>query len=111
MRTVSAVLARAREILQDDLGTRYSDTELVAHLVDALETCRTVRPDLFVTQYGVALPDTLQPTDFLPVTDHLFAAIGLYVSGMAELRDDAFAVDGRAMTISAVLARKLTSGA
>lgn len=109
-RTVQNVFDRVREILQDESGARYSDAQLKMHLLDALETVRTVRPDLFVGQYATPLPDTLDATMPLPVPDNLFAAIGMYVSGAAELRDDEFAVDGRAMTLQQTLTKKLVTG-
>lgn len=109
-RTVQQVITRAREILQDDDGTRYTDPELLAHVLDALEQVRMVRPDLFIGQYDTPLPDTLDLSTQLPVPDNLFAAIGQYVSGAAELRDDEFAVDGRAMTLQMALTKKLIGG-
>lgn len=109
-RKVQDVLTRAREVLQDAAGVRYTDTELVSHTMDALLQCRSVRPDLFVGQYETPLPDTLVPADTLPVPDQFFAAIALYVAGSAELRDDEFAVDNRAMTLSSSLAKKLLTG-
>lgn len=109
-RTVQQVYDRAREILQDEAGARYTDPQLQMHLLDALLTVRSVRPDLFINGYETPLPDSLLVTDTLPVPDNLFAAISLYVSGAAELRDDEFAVDGRAMTLAGALAKKLISG-
>jgi hypothetical protein len=58
----------------------------------------------------VLLPDTLPMGAALPVPDNLFATIGSYVAGAAELRDDEFAVDGRAMTLQQQLAKKLVTG-
>lgn len=109
-RTVQDVINRAREVLQDADATRYSDAELLRHVMDGLLAVRSIRPDLFVGQYGAALPDTLPLTAPLPVPDNLFASIGWYVSGAAELRDDEFAVDGRAMVLQQALTKKLVSG-
>lgn len=110
MRTVQQVITRVREILQDSAGVRYTDAELTSHLLDAIQACRTVRPDLFLGQYAADLPDGLDLEDPLPVPDHFFAAISLYVAGCAELRDDEFAVDNRAMTLRNALNAKLVSG-
>ena len=109
-RTVQQLYNRAREILQDDAGTRYTDAQLQMHLLDALLAVRSTRPDLFINGYETPLPDSLATTDTLPVPDNLFAAIGNYVAGAAELRDDEFAVDGRAMTLASMLSKKLISG-
>lgn len=109
-RTVQDVLNRAAEILGDEEFVRYTSAQLIRHTLDALETTRSLRPDLFVGQYGVELPDTLLATDPLPVPNNLFAAISLYVAGAAELRDDEFAIDNRAMTLQQALAKKLVTG-
>lgn len=109
-RTVQAVITRVREVLQDADGARYTDLELCAHCVDAIQQARSVRPDLFIGQYAAPLPDVLVPADPLPLPDQLFAAVGYYVSGNAELRDDEFAVDGRAATLSKAYTQKLMQG-
>lgn len=109
-RTVQAVLNRAAEVLNDVAFVRYTQAELLQHVVDAVTLARSVRPDLFVGQYATPLPDTLAVGDTLPLPDQFFAPLALYVAGMAELRDDEFAVDGRAMTISQALSKKLVAG-
>lgn len=109
-RTVQAVLTRAAEVLNDESFVRYTQAQLLQHVVDAVVHARSVRPDLFVGQYQNTLPDSLQTTDTLPLPDQFFAAVALYVAGMAELRDDEFAVDGRAMTIQQALTKKLVAG-
>lgn len=109
-RTVQAVLTRVRELVQDDDGTRYTDAQLCAHTVDAIQIARSLRPELFVGEYLTALPDTLTPGDTLPLPDQLFAAVSYYVAGSAELRDDEFAVDGRAITLQGAYTKKLISG-
>lgn len=109
-RTVQAGIDRVREILQDKDGTRYSDAELCAHFLDAVQQARSVRPDLFIGAYSTPLPSALAPADTLPLPDQLFATVCWYVSGAAELRDDEFAVDGRAMVLQGLLTKKLVSG-
>ena len=109
-RTVQAVVTRVREILQDKEGERYTTPQLLAHTVDAIVCARAVRPDLFVASYQTPLPDTLDTTDTLPLPDQFFVAVCAYVAGAAELRDDEFAVDGRAMTLVESLNKKLVSG-
>lgn len=109
-RTVQAVLTRVRELVQDADGTRYTDEQLCSHTVDAIQTARSTRPDLFVGAFLTPLPDTLLPGDTLPLPDQLFAAVSYYVAGSAELRDDEFAVDGRAITLQQAYNKKLISG-
>lgn len=46
----------------------------------------------------------------VPLPDQFFSALVYYVAGRAELRDDEFAVDGRAMTLAGALKSKLIQG-
>lgn len=110
-RTVQAVINRCREILQDNAGERYTQDEMISHLVDAVHVARSVRPDLFVGQYATPIADTYVPTDPFPLPEQFFATACYYVCGASELRDDEFAVDGRAMTLQAALTSKLVKGA
>lgn len=109
-RTVQQLIDRVQEILQDEMGTRYTVPQILQHTVDALQTARSVRPDLYVGSYATPLPDTLAAVDPLPLPDQLFASACYYVSGACELRDDEFAVDNRAMTLQAAYTKKLVSG-
>lgn len=109
-RKVQAVTDRVQQLLNDARGVRYPLDQLRGYVVDAVVEARSVRPDLFVGEYAVPLPDTLEQDDPLPLPDQFFAAVCMYVAGIAELRDDEFAVDGRAMTLQQMFARKLTTG-
>ena len=109
-RTVQAVIDRVRETLQDAQGIRYSTAEICSHTVDAVVQARSVRPDLFVDSYAAPLPDVLTAIDTLPLPDQLFAALAYYVTGACELRDDEFALDGRAMTLMQGYTKKLVQG-
>lgn len=109
-RTVQAVVDRVREILQDANGVRYPEAELRGYIVDAIVEARSVRPDLFVASYQTPLPDSLALADPLHLPDQFFTTVCYYVSGRAELRDDEWAVDGRAMTLLKTLTQKLTTG-
>jgi hypothetical protein len=109
-RKVQDVINRVREVLQDEEAARYKDEQLIAHLMDALLAVRSIRPDLFIGAYSQPLPDTLVLTDVLPCPDWLFAAIAYYVAGAAEMRDDEFALDNRAMTLQQTLTKKLVTG-
>lgn len=109
-RTCQRVCDRVGEILQDAGATRYPIAERLNHIVDALVQIRSVRPDVFVADYVTPLPDSLSLATVLPVPDQYFAGIAYYVAGCCELRDDEFAVDGRAMTLRESLVKKLVSG-
>lgn len=109
-RTCQRVIDRVNEILQDTGNVRYTESEKLNHIVDAVEQIRAVRPDVFVASYATPLPDSLLAASLLPTPDQYFAAICYYVAGCCELRDDEFAVDGRALSLRDSLVKKLVSG-
>jgi hypothetical protein len=110
-RTVANVLSRVRETLQDLAGTRYPEPELIGYVSDAVIEARSIRPDLFIGAFGDALADPTDPAAPFPLPDQFFPAVCFYVCGRAELRDDEFAVDGRAMTLLSAYGKKLLAGA
>lgn len=109
--TGQRALDRAYEILQDD-GTRYPRAQLIAFLNEGIVAVRRVRPDIFVGRFGPPLPQVAEATinDPLPTPDSVFEGLAHYVAGRAELRDDEFAVDGRAMTLRGQLTQTLLQG-
>lgn len=111
MSTGARVFEVARQILQDD-GTRYPSAQLLGFLNEGIEQVWTVRPDIFVGRYTAGVPVVLEAAlaDPLPVPRTLTQALGEYVAGRAELRDDEFAVDGRAMTMREQLKIRLLQG-
>ena len=109
-RLVSDVITEAQEILQDAGGTRYSSASMIRFINDAVLEARSIRPDLFVGAYLTALPTVSVTTDPIPLPNQFFTALVYYVAGRAELRDDEFAVDGRAMTLAGALKSKLIQG-
>lgn len=112
MYTGQRVIDRAREILQDVAGVRYPTAQLVAFLNEGIVAARRVRPDLFIGTYTDPIPQVTEATlgDVLPTPPTIFVGLAQYVAGRAELRDDEFAVDGRAMTMEARLDRVLLQG-
>lgn len=109
-RTVKNVVDRVQITLQDKKGTRYPADQLVGYLIDGLHLARQLRPDMFIGRYNYVIPDAMALTDNLPVPDHVFGPLANYVTGCAELRDDEFAVDGRAMTLREMLTKNLVQG-
>lgn len=106
-RTVADVLSRARETLQDTAGVRYPEPQLIGYVSDAVIEARSIRPDLFVGSYDVPLTDVTDTAAPFPLPDQFFPAVCFYVTGRAELRDDEFAVDNRAMTLLSAYRNKL----
>lgn len=109
-RTVKNVVDRVQITLQDKKGTRYPADQLAGYLIDGLHLARQLRPDMFIGKYDVAIPDAMALADTLPVPDHVFGPLANYVAGCAELRDDEFAVDGRAMTLQEAYKKNLIQG-
>lgn len=105
-RTVQDVITQARVLLQDvrtDIGAtyRYSDAELVIALNEAISEARRIRPDLFIGRLrdGLALLSAAALGTALPIDDMMFAPVVNYVVGRAELRDDQYTADGRAVAL------------
>lgn len=109
-RKVKDVFSRVREVLNDAAGARYTDPQLFGYLNDAVIEARSIRPDIFIGQYAAPIVDVTDPEADFPLPDQFFPAVCFYVSGRAELRDDEFAIDGRAMTLLSAYGKKLVSG-
>lgn len=105
MTTVSTVVTNARGILQDTDSDsyRYTQAELVSYLNEAIQELRRLRPDFFVGSFNTSLPsyaeaDIAAGTE-VDVEDFLAPALVNYVAGRAQLRDDEFVSDGRAVAL------------
>lgn len=95
--TVGGYISRARELLQDRTAPyRYSDTSLKACLGTGLDELRRLRPD--ITAYSV-IPDidedTVDAEDLTVLERQYRYALVLFIVGMAQLRDDEDANEGR----------------
>lgn len=109
-KTIDDALVDARVILNDTAGDRYTDADLVSDMNSAISMTKMLRPDAF--KLGEVLPefdvtDLNLGTDF-PLAEIFYQSFVYYLAGNAELRDDEFAVDGRAMTLLATYRRNLT---
>lgn len=105
-KTVSDAVTSARVILQDqDTPYRYSDEELVNYLNDALLEARKIRPDLFRAYWGTdtAFPEfttaDIASGTLIPIDNMFYNPLTYFMAGSAELRDDEFTVDNRAVTL------------
>lgn len=106
--TIGGLITEARGVLQDtvptDAGaTRYSDADLVSYFNDALIQARAKRPDAFLDM-GLrnVVPQYAMPGDttvVFPLDPIFYPAFLFYVVGMAELREDTFSDDSRAVTL------------
>lgn len=111
-KSIDDALTDARVILNDAAGDRYTDDDLVSDLNSAISMTKMLRPDTF--KLGEALPEfttadleQIPATDF-PLPEIFYQSFVYYLAGNAELRDDEFAVDNRAMTLLAAYRRNLT---
>lgn len=109
--TVGFVTARAREVLNDAANDRYTLPQLYSYVLEAYLIARRVRPDLFVYQLTTPIVAPVAEAEPLRLPDIYAEALANYVCGRAELRDDEFAVDGRAMTLMKSFESALISGA
>lgn len=121
MKTLNDIISEARQHLQDTrVGSyRYTDAELVALTNSAFLRVRSLRPDVFmssidsprITQPAYVEADlaAVTPIEF-PLEEHFFLPVVSLLTGLAQLRDDEFAVDGRAAAMIANAEKMLLGG-
>lgn len=94
-RTVADVLSSADGTLNDAERIRYTETERMGFVVDALQFIRNVRPDLFIGQYSTPI-GTLVLASPLPLDDQFFRPVVDYVIARCEIKDEEHVVSARA---------------
>ena len=95
-RTVQQVIDSARITLNDtDAVPRFSNTNMIGFVVDAVNGAKQGRPDLFLGSYGADY-ETFVLTDILPISSQYFRPIVDYVIARCEMTDDEYASGGRA---------------
>lgn len=110
MATFQQIINDARVVLNDAIADentvpRYTEAQLLGYARAALVDARRLRPDLFLSNLTGVFP-AYAATDAVPIPEEYAVAIVDYVIHRAELRDDEFAVDGRAV----VMFQKFKSG-
>jgi hypothetical protein len=117
-KTYQNLVDEAREILQDtdEDALRYSNAMLLNKLNRALKELKRLRPEAYwdtFDEFDVVVPEvvddasaasdsdvaTADLTDDVIVPDIFYTALVYFVVGSAELVDDEFAEDNRAMTL------------
>lgn len=83
------------EVLFEDTTPRYTEAQLLRFAQQALVDARRIRPDLFLANLTGAFP-TYTADQTVPIPDEYFVPLVDYVVSRAELREDEFAMDGRA---------------
>jgi hypothetical protein len=105
--TWGGIIAEARVLLQDVLPTsggvlRYSDAEMFQGINAFMTEVRTKRPDLFLPiGLRTAIPffSTADMNTAFPLSTSVYTAFVYYLVGRAELREDTWADDGRAVAM------------
>jgi hypothetical protein len=113
IRTIGTLLAEARTLLQDKVQAyRYSDDELLENFNGAVGEARIKRPDLFLGR-GLRAPLPFHTTADLaapfPYDIIIYQAALYYVVGRAELREDSFSNDSRAVSMMNKFVAQLTA--
>lgn len=112
-KTYQDVITEARVLLQDtdSAGYRYSDANLIAILNRGIQAVARVRPDACYDLYSdnsLEVPELVESdpsSDQVIFTDpfgfemQFFNPLVSYLIGIAELVDDEYAEDGRAMML------------
>jgi hypothetical protein len=97
--TVQDYLDRSRALLQDTIEPyRYGDDLLVSALNLAIMEARRIRPDMFESYLGSALPEysTASLTDDVDIDVQYRSAFMYYMVGHAQLEDQEDNSDARA---------------
>jgi hypothetical protein len=117
MVTVSETLRNVRAIIQDEQTPfRYSDTDLVQYLNEALAAMYRIRPDLMVGQGWAAEAPYSVPADAakqIPaiVAEWYFSPLVDWISGRAFMRDTQYGEGGVAVVLfDKMRAALLTTG-
>ena len=103
MATFQSIIDEARVLLNDEAMdestvTRYTATQLLGYARQGLVEARRVRPDLFLSNLTGAFP-TYTVDYTVPMPEEYHVCLADYITHRAELRDDEFAVDGRASAL------------
>jgi hypothetical protein len=95
MATFQNIIDDVRVDLQDSAGTRYTTAQLLGYANDGVREMFRIRPDFRLGSYGVPVP-TYVVGDTLPIPDNYRMLLTHYLIFRSEVRDDEYAVNGRA---------------
>jgi hypothetical protein len=96
MTTFQNIADSARIDLQDAAKTRYTDSQLLSYAIDGVQEMFRYRPDFQVGKYTDAAA-TYTLSSAIPVPSQYVMLLTHYVVFRAEMRDDEYAQDGRAL--------------
>lgn len=95
MTTFQNIIDDARVDLQDTAGVRYTTAQLLGYANDGVQEMFRYRPDFLLGRYTAA-STTYVVGDTLPIPNQYRMLLTNYLVFRAEVRDDEYAVDGRA---------------
>lgn len=94
-RTVAELITSVNHTLNDEDATRYTSAEQIEFVVDALNTVKTKRPDLFIGMFSTPI-GTLTTASEIPIDEQFYRAVVDYVIARCETKDDESVVTARA---------------
>ena len=109
-RSIRSMVADARVLLQDTRSPfRYREDTLIWNLNAGLMQARRLRPDLFIGRFGKEdfEYNTTRQDEPFPLPAWYSEAFVEYMVARAELREDEFATDGRAVALMNRFSSKL----
>lgn len=108
---VSTLITHARMLLQDTVEPyRYTDQSMLGIINECMLEARRVRPDLFLGRLREDLDFVDTTGDDLPLKQQFFGPMLNFLVGRAEMRDDEFANDKRAITLYSAFHASMTKG-
>ena len=99
-RTAAEALTSARVAMNDAAKRRFSDATGLGFLVDALNTVKNARPDLFVGSWGPI--ETMALVDPLPLSSQFFRPVVDFLIARAESIDEEASNQARAQLMAAL---------
>jgi hypothetical protein len=97
-KTAGQVLTSARYTMNDAAKRRLPDTEGLSYVVDALNTVKNARPDLFIGSWGAI--ESIALVDPLPLDAQFFRPLVDFVIARAEIKDDEAVLNARAQLLA-----------
>jgi hypothetical protein len=106
MSTLQDIINSVRVDLQDVDATRYTNSQLLGFANDGIQEAFRKRPDFRLGSYKSATT-TYGLTDQVPIPVQYQSLLIFYITGRAEMRDDEYAVDGRAAQLLGLFAGEI----
>ncbi len=97
--SIQQVLDHARIPLQDKTKVRYSDEVLLQYHNDAIELAYKHRPDLFIGNWRALEIRFRTAEEPFPLPSLFRSSVADYITGRAELVDDEYSENNRAMML------------